>query len=128
MSKIHLSAFKLPSIRTKNIRVVYSVAAETITLSTELMCHYLIKAGNMWSLESLQTQIRPSKYCRQNQESSEMTTFCHSRILHYRLAPQSRLLSPYVSFSREAKVIIAKLIGNTVENVFVLYERKIGLL
>ncbi|GFV96705.1 hypothetical protein TNCV_3387981 [Trichonephila clavipes] len=88
---MYRSAFKLLSTQTREARVVYSMAARTISAGTGPLCRYRI--CKLVSPVSLQTCIRPSEYSTQNPNLTEKTTLRYSCIQLYRSAHQSRRLS-----------------------------------
>lgn len=63
MTEMYQSAFKLPSVWTRHVRVVYLMAAQTITTGAR----FSIEKSNpskRWGLFlNLQTLVRLSKYC-----------------------------------------------------------------
>ena len=75
MSELCRTAFKLPTIRIREVRVT---SAQTITPSTGTLWRYGMQAVNVRSPQSLQTRTFPSQYCTQNRDSSKKTTLCDS--------------------------------------------------
>ncbi|GFU67795.1 hypothetical protein TNCV_4684161 [Trichonephila clavipes] len=72
--EMYRSAFKLPSIRTRNVSIVYPIIVQTITLGAGPLCRYQMQTSDEQSSPSPQARIRPSEYCTQNRDSSEKTT------------------------------------------------------
>ena len=92
MLERYRSAFKLPSIRIREMLVVYPMATKIITQGARILYRYRMQVGDMRFPWSLQTCIWPSKYCTQNWDS-EKTILCNSCIQLYRSAHQSHRLS-----------------------------------
>ena len=92
MSEMYQSVFKLPLIQTKDVRVVYSIATQTIALHAGSLCRYRTQAGDVRSFRSFQGYIRPLKCCQQNRDSPKKTILYHSCIQFCRSAHPSRRL------------------------------------
>ena len=91
--EMHWSAFKLLSIRSRDVRVMYQIAAQNITPGARPLCLHRMQAGDVWSPLSLQTCIRPSEYGTQNRDSFEKSALCHFSNKLWGSGNQSRRLS-----------------------------------
>ena len=80
VSKMYRSAFKLPSIWSRDVRVVCPMAARTITLGAGPLCRYHKQACDVRSPRSLQTCTWLSENSMQNRDSPKKKTLCHSCI------------------------------------------------
>ena len=129
--EMYRSVFKLLSILTRDVRVVYPMIVYpmscTITPAAGPLWQYRMEGGIVRSLRSLQTRTRSSGYCTQNREASEKMTLFHSCIQLFHSAVKVAF-SLYAALSGEAEVMVAKLIGHAAAYVDEEFERKLGVL
>ena len=64
------SAFKLTSIRSRDVSIVYPMIAQTSTSGAGSLCRDRMQAGEVQSPRSPQTRMQPSEFCTQNWDSS----------------------------------------------------------
>lgn len=75
MSKIERSAFKLPSIKTREMRVAYPIAVQIDTRDSGSLWRYRMHVIDEHSSWSFRTLIRPTEYYKRNWHSFEIR--CH---------------------------------------------------
>lgn len=68
--EIYRSAFKLLSIWTRDVRVLYPMAAQSITRDTRSLSRWRMQTSDERFSRRLQTRIWPSDNCTQNQDLS----------------------------------------------------------
>ena len=95
MSELYQFVFKLPSIRTRDVRVLYPMAAQT---NCRASMQYRMQADDVRSLRSVQIHVQPSEYCILRLDSSEKTALCHFCIQLCCSVHQSRRLSLCCTF------------------------------
>lgn len=100
-----MTAFKLQSIRTRDVGIVYPMAAQIITPGAGPLCLHRSKSGNKNFPQRFQTRIRVSEYCTQNRNSFEINIFWHSCIQFSHSALQVAI-SFYAALSAEAAVMV----------------------
>lgn len=64
MIEMYRSVFRLPSIRSRDVHVVYPIAVQTITPDARFLCRYRMRAGDERSPRSIQTLIRHENTAR----------------------------------------------------------------
>ncbi|GFS59125.1 hypothetical protein TNCV_70041 [Trichonephila clavipes] len=121
MSEMYRSTFKLATIQTRNVHVVYPMVAQIITPSTGLLCRYRKQVGDEWSHRSLQTRIRPSEYFTQNQTRLK-SRHCYTSVTSFRVRRSRVTVSFYYATSKEAKVMVVVLTFHGDAHVIAPYD------
>ncbi|GFX06267.1 hypothetical protein TNCV_504871 [Trichonephila clavipes] len=120
MPVMYRSAFKLPLIQTRVVRVVYLMSVQAIALSLGTLCRYRMQAGEE---RSLQTRIRHSDLGLVSKEDIvplpyPTLSFC---------ATESPI-ALYSALSMETEVIVALMTVKAAENVVSSYKHILSVL
>ena len=125
---MYQSAFKLPLIRIRNVRVVYPISAKTLTLRTGAA----IPISNAIRWRAVFSEP-PDIYTATRILHTELRLVWKEDIvpflypifvvLHIRVT-----VSLYVALSREVQEMVTELTGHAASNVDAPYERKLDML
>ena len=121
---MYLSEFNLQSIQTRDVRVVYQVATQTITPGAGPLYRYRMQADDVRSSRSFQTRIYPSESCTQNRTRLKRR-HCASPVSSFVLRCT---ISLYSSLLKATEVIIALLTVNDAANIDAQCEQILGVI
>ena len=122
MSEMYQSAFKLPSIGTRGMRVLLSMTVQTITLDSR----FLYRHPN--SSKRRAFSLMPPDMYAANRNGTDPKRQYYAILVSSFVVWYTRVsVSLYSALSREAEVMVEELTVYTAVNVDAPFERKLGV-
>ena len=127
MPEMYRSVFKLPSIRTKDVRAVHPITTQTIAPHAGSLCRYRTQAGDVRSPGSFQGYIRLLK-CSGRTGFLLKRRYCTIPVSSFVVRHTQAVVFCYAALPREAEVIFTELTGHAAAIVDAPYKWKLGAL